>query len=420
MFRTTVMLFSNDEQKAKWLPMINNFDICGCYAQTELGHGSNVAGLETTAVFDEKTDEFVINTPTITSTKWWPGELGRFANHAAVFARVIIGESDYGVMPFIVQIRSLKDHKHMPGIKTGDLGPKFGYHSKDNGWMEMKNVRVPRANLLQRYIKVERNGDFSIEGDLRVIYAVMLTTRTQMISATSHVHVLASTIGVRYSCVRRQFKNISGQNEEVQLIDYQTQQMKLFPMISNIFALRFASDHMNANYKKLVDEVQRGEFSRLDYCHHLSSGMKAVFTQAAMDNLILLRQSLGGAGFSAWSGIPRMIEDYSPNVTFEGDNTVMLQQTCNLLMKYSKKLEQQASLPLPPDFEYMRHTEIFTTKRCGATSAADFLDLDLLEEALKVNLCHKLNQIMLAKKQTKNSKKDFTNLHNALDMVDLG
>lgn len=102
MFRTTVMLFSNDEQKAKWMPMINNFDICGCYAQTEMGHGSNVAGLETTAVFDEKTDEFVINTPTITSTKWWPGELGRFANHAAVFARVIIGENDYGVMPFIV------------------------------------------------------------------------------------------------------------------------------------------------------------------------------------------------------------------------------------------------------------------------------------------------------------------------------
>lgn len=230
----------------------------------------------------------------------------------------------------------------MPGIKTGDIGPKFGYHSKDNGWMEIKNVRVPRANLLQKYVKVERNGDFSIQGDLRVIYAVMLTTRTQMISAGSLVHIMGSTIGIRYSVVRRQFKNISGQNEEVQLIDYQTQQMKLFPMISNIFALRFASDHMNSNYKQLVEEVQRGEFGRLDYCHHLSSGMKAVFTQTAMDNLILLRQSLGGGGYSAWSGIPRLIEDYSPNVTFEGDNTVMLQQTCNLLMKYAKRLEKDS------------------------------------------------------------------------------
>jgi acyl-CoA oxidase len=64
MFRDTVKYFSNDEQLAKWLPKINNFDIAGCYAQTEIGHGSNVAGLETTAVFDKETDEFVISTPT--------------------------------------------------------------------------------------------------------------------------------------------------------------------------------------------------------------------------------------------------------------------------------------------------------------------------------------------------------------------
>jgi len=41
--------------------------------------------------------------------------------------------------------------------------------------------------------------------------------------------------------------------------------------------------------------------------------------------MILIRQSLGGAGYSAWSGIPYLIEDYSPEVTFEGDNTVMAQ-----------------------------------------------------------------------------------------------
>jgi acyl-CoA oxidase len=49
-----------------------------------------VAGLETTATFDKATDEFVINTPTITSTKWWPGDMGRFANYALVMARLII------------------------------------------------------------------------------------------------------------------------------------------------------------------------------------------------------------------------------------------------------------------------------------------------------------------------------------------
>lgn len=36
---------------------------------TELGHGSNVPGLETTATFDEASDQFVIHTPTLTATK---------------------------------------------------------------------------------------------------------------------------------------------------------------------------------------------------------------------------------------------------------------------------------------------------------------------------------------------------------------
>jgi acyl-CoA oxidase len=56
--------------------------IIGCFAMTELGHGSNVACLETTATFDEASDEFIIHTPTLTATKWWIGGAAQSATHS--------------------------------------------------------------------------------------------------------------------------------------------------------------------------------------------------------------------------------------------------------------------------------------------------------------------------------------------------
>jgi len=38
----------------------------------------------------------------------WPGGLGKTANFAVVYARLILPEGDLGVHPFLVQIRSLE------------------------------------------------------------------------------------------------------------------------------------------------------------------------------------------------------------------------------------------------------------------------------------------------------------------------
>src|ERR1041384_1948277 len=64
------------------MPRILNYDIIGCYAQTELGHGSNVRGLETTARWDPVKKEFEIHSPYLTASKWWNGSMGRTATHA--------------------------------------------------------------------------------------------------------------------------------------------------------------------------------------------------------------------------------------------------------------------------------------------------------------------------------------------------
>lgn len=62
-----------DEQFEKFGKRVENFDICVALAQTELGHGTFLRGLQTRADFDRKTDEFILNTPTITAYKFWPG-----------------------------------------------------------------------------------------------------------------------------------------------------------------------------------------------------------------------------------------------------------------------------------------------------------------------------------------------------------
>lgn len=73
MFIPALLSQATPEQQADWLTKAMGLKLIGTYAQTELGHGTFVRGLETTATFDEETDEFVAHSPTLTSTKWWPG-----------------------------------------------------------------------------------------------------------------------------------------------------------------------------------------------------------------------------------------------------------------------------------------------------------------------------------------------------------
>src|SRR5690606_7036323 len=63
LFGAAVVHLGTETHHERWLPDIMSLKMPGAFAMTEIGHGSDVASLATTATFDEETDEFVIHTP---------------------------------------------------------------------------------------------------------------------------------------------------------------------------------------------------------------------------------------------------------------------------------------------------------------------------------------------------------------------
>lgn len=200
------MLGTQTQQK-EWFEKAYNFEIFGCYAQTEIGHGSDVQNLQTTATYVLENDTFIINTPSISAAKFWPGDLGIWATHALIFAQLIIHGKNHGVHSFIVQIRDVNTFELLPGIQAGDIGPKFGFHSKDNGYMLMHNIVIPKRNMLRRFVSVDKTGQIKKKGDAKVGYATMMIIRQTISCILPRIYAQAITIALRYSLFRTQFLN---------------------------------------------------------------------------------------------------------------------------------------------------------------------------------------------------------------------
>jgi acyl-CoA oxidase len=176
----------------------------GTYIQTEIGHGTFVRGMETTATYDRHAQEFVLHSPTLTSIKFWPGTAGLSANYGLVMAKLVLDNKDHGVHAFVVQLRCLRTHKHMTGVETGDIGPKLGFESHDNGYVRFTRVRVPLSSMLMRNAQVTPSGEFKRVGSELAMYACMLILRAGLCSYGTMICAASCTIAIRYSAVRRQ------------------------------------------------------------------------------------------------------------------------------------------------------------------------------------------------------------------------
>ena len=70
----------------------------------------------------------------------------------------------------MVPIRSELTHEPFKGVHAGDIGTKLGYSAGENGFLSFNQYRIPRENLLSRFVYVDKDGAVEMKGDPRLLY----------------------------------------------------------------------------------------------------------------------------------------------------------------------------------------------------------------------------------------------------------
>lgn len=198
MFLPALLGQSTEAQQREWFDRAWRMDgIIGTYAQTELGHGTFIRGLETRADYDVQSEEFILNTPTLTAYKWWPGGLGQSANMVIVMAQLYIKGKHHGLHSFLLRIRNADTHLPEPGVDVGEIGPKLGVNGVNNGFLGLKDVRIPRTQMLMKHAQVRPNGRFVKGPEPLLTYGTMVFVRVMIVRDVSFCLLQAATIATR-------------------------------------------------------------------------------------------------------------------------------------------------------------------------------------------------------------------------------
>jgi alkylation response protein AidB-like acyl-CoA dehydrogenase len=399
MFIPLMRYHTSQQQRDEWLADALKFRIIGAYAQTELAHGSNVKGIETIATYhppkdnssdgvDEKDDDgyFVIHSPCLSSLKWWPGGLGHTCTHAVVYAQLYINDKSYGINSFLIQLRDLYTHQPLKGIECGDIGPKVGYNSMDNGYAKFTNVIIPRKNMLAGYAQVNKNGIYTKQsGSEKVAYGIMLDVRVRICANSAMLLARAVTIAIRYSLVRKQGGSTgtgtgTDASSEIAVMEYPTQQRLILPCLALSYGIHFLGKTLRKEYDEytysiylhdhdLLSDFDSNSNSRskanananantsnenqnialtklLPILHTRSASFKAFITQNVHESMERCRKACGGHGFLSNAGFSELMTSYLPMCTLEGTREVLGQQAGRALLKMRmNQISFELSLP---------------------------------------------------------------------------
>jgi acyl-CoA oxidase len=333
LFGGSVFLLGTRRHHEAYLRDIATMKLPGCFAMTEYGHGSNVRDLQTTAVYDNDTGEFIIHTPTEQARKEYIGNAALHARMAVVFAQLIVGGASHGVHAILVPIRDDAGNV-LDGIRIEDCGLKEGLNGVDNGRIWFNAVRVPRENLLNRFGDVSEGGTYSspITNPTRRFFTTIGTLvagRVSIAAASVNAAKSGLTIATRYTSERRQFGPEGATEQPV--LDYRAMQRRIMPAIASTIAMDIAMKDLVRRFGERSDESARE-------IEALAAAMKALASQHALDTLLMCRQACGGNGYMAENRLSTLLTDTDVFTTFEGANDVLLQLVARgMLTEYKEQ-----------------------------------------------------------------------------------
>ncbi|MCI7342805.1 MAG: acyl-CoA dehydrogenase, partial [Fusobacterium necrophorum] len=130
-----ILKFGTEAQKQKYLPKMASGEWIGAFGLTEPNAGTDASGQQTIAVFDEATQEWVINGSKIFITN------AGYAHVYVIFAMTDKSKGVKGISAFIIEAGT-------PGFSIGKKEKKLGIRGSATCELIFEDVRLPKENLL--------------------------------------------------------------------------------------------------------------------------------------------------------------------------------------------------------------------------------------------------------------------------------